>query len=108
MGLEDWVWAMDQIEAGYTPAQLTNICYTECSTKSVLYTGKTNKESIENRRIAFLSAKEYIVENFDGVSIMKNSGINMRKWLKRTWKPQRGWTGERIPRLFVEGEKNEL
>lgn len=107
-GLEDWVWAMDQIEAGYTPAQLTNICYSECSTKSVLYTGKTNKESIENRRIAFLSAKEYIVENFDGVSIMKNSGINMRKWLKRTWKPQRGWTGERIPRLFVEGEKNEL
>ena len=83
-GLEDWVWAMDQIQAGFTPGQLTNIIYREISKKSVLFKGRTNKEAIENRRIAFLSAKEYITENFDEVSIMKNGGVNMRKWLKRT------------------------
>ena len=100
-GLQDWSWAMDQIEAGFAVGQLTNIIYKEISKRTVLFKGKTVKESQDIRRNAYIATTEHMIEKHDGISIMKNGGVNMRKWLKRSWKPQRGWTTESPPRLMV-------
>ena len=105
---EDWEWCFRQIDEGFSIGQLVNILYREVSKRSVLFQSDTLKKQQEIRKIAADISKKTISEKYQGITIMKNGGIGVSKWMKTRYQPQIGWTGERTPRLILEGGKNEV
>ena len=103
-GLEDWEFSMQQIDNGFATARLDNIICKEISKRTSLFEAETVKESQSKRKIAFDQGKDLIINKYEGTSLMKNGGLQLRYWMKRVWKPQRGWTAERIPRLMIKAE----
>ena len=101
---EDWEFAMQLIDNGFSTALLNNIQFKENSTRTELFKGSkgTIKEAMENRKILLKEGKDLIIKKHPDASLMKNEGLQLRYWMKRAWKPQIGWTAEKKPRLLLE------
>lgn len=107
---EDWDFAMQLVDKGFTTAWLTNIIQAEVTTRSQLFEAKTQKASTELRQKALKQGRDIIIKKYKGMTIDKKGGLNSRKWIKHSWNPPTyssgigsPWTSESPPRLMIRG-----